>query len=600
MESTCEIARENQAKAKDCYRVQYDRKSRFRKLEEKDKVLILLPEKKNRFKLSWKGPYQIVKRINDVDYVVFIGDKERVYHINLLKKYHERDSAATSQPEEEKTHVAVVVEETEESDLKTDHIPVIPLREMKTYQDVQYSEEISTTQRSTLSQMVKDHKTAFTDLPGSTYLAECEIKLITNEPTRVHQYPLPHSQTKTVKEEVNQMLKMGVIESATSPYNAPIVLVKKKDGTTRFCIDDRKLNLMTEFDAEPLPDMDGIFAKLGKAQYFSKIDLTKGFWQIPMKEKDRLKTAFSTPDGQFQWKKMPFGMKNASAVFSRMMRKLLGPLKRDDIHNFMDDILVATETWETHLEALRAIFRRLCETRLTAKPSKCCLAFKELLFLGHQIGHGKMWPEEDKVEKLKKAEKPKSKKQVRAFLGLARYYRKFVPNFAEIVRPLTDLTKKGKSDKVEWTEECEKSFVELKEKLTSKPIVVLPDKKKQYVLRTDASDSGLGAVLLQETEGDLQPVAYASKKLSATEKNYSTIEKECLGIVWGIKKFEAYLYGTIFVQETYHRPLQYLRKNKTDNGRLMRWALQLQQYTFTLRIIPGVDNVGADYMSRLN
>ncbi|KAL8583208.1 hypothetical protein ACOMHN_053721 [Nucella lapillus] len=600
MESTCKIARVNQAKAKDRYRVQYDRKSRFRKLEEKDKVLILLPEKKNRFKLSWKGPYQIVKRINDVDYVVFIGDKERVYHINLLKKYHERDSEATSQPEEEKTHVAVVVEETEESDLKTDHIPVIPLRETETYQDVQYSEEISTTQRSTLSQMVKDHKTAFTDLPGSTYLAECEIKLITNEPTRVHQYPLPHSQTETVKEEVNQMLKMGVIESATSPYNAPIVLVKKKDGTTRFCIDYRKLNLTTEFDAEPLPDMDGIFAKLGKAQYFRKIDLTKGFWQIPMKEKDRFKTAFSTPDGQFQWKKMPFGMKNASAVFSRMMHKLLGPLKRDDIHNFMDDILVATETWETHLEALRAIFQRLCETRLTAKPSKCCLAFKELSFLGHQIGHGKMWPEEDKVEKLKKAEKPKSKKQVRAFLGLVGYYRKLVLNFAEIARPLTDLTKKGKFDKVEWTEECEKSFVELKEKLTSKPIVVLPDKEKQYVLRTDASDSGLGAVLLQETEGDLQPVAYASKKLSAAEKNYSTIKKECLGIVWVIKKFEAYLYGTIFVLETDHRPLQYLRKNKTDNGRLVCWALQLQQYTFTLRIIPGVDNVGADYMSRLN
>jgi hypothetical protein len=220
--------------------------------------------------------------------------------------------------------------------------------------------------------------------------------------------------------------------------------------------------------------------------------------------------------------------------------------------------------------------------------------------LGHKIGDGEIWPEDDKIGKLKKAEKPQNKKQLRSFLGLAGYYRKFVPNFASLATPLTDATRKMQPEKIEWSEEQETAFGDLKERLTSKPVMVLPDRHKQYVLRTDASEKGVGAVLLQEHQGDLRPVAYASKKLAHAEVNYSTIEKECLGVIWGIKKFEPYLFGTHFILETDHRPLEYLKRTKTDNGRLMRWALQLQQHTFTLRVIPGEDNIGADYMSRID
>jgi hypothetical protein len=184
---------------------------------------------------------------------------------------------------------------------------------------------------------------------------------------------------KTVKDEVQEMLRMGVIKPTVSPYNAPIVLVKKKDGSVRFCIDYRKLNDVVEFDPEPIPDIEQLFAKMGKAKYFSKLDLTKGYWQIPVKPSDRAKTAFATPSGQFQWVRMPFGLKTAGAVFTRMMRKVLEPLGRDDVESFIDNIMIATDTWEQHVEeAVEAVLNRLEEVGLTAKPSKCYLGYDEL------------------------------------------------------------------------------------------------------------------------------------------------------------------------------------------------------------------------------
>ncbi|KAL8598384.1 hypothetical protein ACOMHN_032661 [Nucella lapillus] len=590
MEETCKIAAENQCTAKKRYTAYYDKKARHRSLTTEDKVLVLLPDKHKRLQLSWKGPFPVIRKVNQVDYVIRIKGKEKVYHLNLIKKYNERETT--------QEQISVVIHEEEEEDLKTGTIPLMPLKQMEDAKDIRYAEVLTHVQTKQLQQVVERHKNVFSDLPGKTTLAECEIRVQTETPVRVAQYPLPHSQMKVVKEEIAQMEAMGVIEKSVSPYNAPIVLVKKKDNTVRFCTDYRKLNLATEFDAEPMPDIDGIFSKLSSAKYFSKLDLCKGFWQIPVKKEDRSKTAFSTPEGQYSWKRMPFGLKNASAIFSRMMRKLLSPLEREDVHNFIDDVLIASEDWEEHLKAVDLVLGRLEEEGLTAKPSKCHLGHKELAFLGHEIGNSIIKPESDKVDKLVSASRPTTKKQIRAFLGLAGYYRKFISNFAEIATPLTDATKKGKPEKVEWTEQCETAFMLLKSNLSKKPVVILPNSEQEYVLRTDASDKGIGAVLLQERDGDLRPVAYSSKKLNNAEQNYSTIEKECLGVVWAIKKFEPYLYGSHFILETDHRPLEYLKRAKTDNGRLMRWALQLQQHTFTLRVIPGVENIGADYMSR--
>jgi hypothetical protein len=491
-----------------------------------------------------------------------------------------------------------VVEETEDLAPPDQEMPLPCLVGEEFVEDIIFATTLTTKQRTQALAVAKRHEKVLTDVPLQTSLAVFDMTVESAKPIRVKQYPLPYAKIETVKEEVQAMKKLNVIEPAASPYNAPVVLVRKKDGKVRFCVDYRRLNDVTVFDAEPLPDVEHLFSGLGQATYFSKFDLSKGYWQIPIRDDIRPMTAFTTPAGQFQFTVMPFGLKNAVAVFSRMMRTLLEPLGRKDVHNFMDDILVATQTWSEHLDAIEAVLQRLEEANLSARPKKCFVGFEELSFLGHVVRKGEILPEEDKLRKIEQAPVPETKKQVRAFLGLAGYYRKFIPNFSAIALPLSDLTKKNAPNTVIWTADCEKAFRALKARLISKPVLQLPNLAEPFILRTDASDCGLGAVLLQEKAGVFHPVAYASRKLSAPESKYSTIERECLAVVWATQKFQPFLYGRTFVLETDHQPLRYLQTAKVVNSRLMRWSLLLQAYSFTVRVIPGSRNVGADYLSR--
>lgn len=403
--------------------------------------------------------------------------------------------------------------------------------------------------------------------------------------------------TKVVCEETDNMLKMKVIEPSESAYSSPIVMVRKKDQSFRFCIDMRALNRITVFDAEPMPCIEDMFSKLSGNKYISRLDLSKGYWQVPLAEKSKPLTAFKTPKGLFQFRVMAFGLVSAPATFSRLMRKLLHGM--ESIDNFLDDIIVFTKTWKEHLQVLRELFMRLRRAKLTARPSKCSIGFRQLDCLGHVVGDDKLQPHPDKVKSIEEAPRPVTKRQVRSFLGLIGFYRKFVPNFSEVAAPLTDLTKKGQPNKVNWEAAQENAFCSLKRALVSSPILKLVDLSENFILQTDASESGLGAVLLQK-EADLKmPVAYASRKLKLCEKRYSVIEKECLGIVWAVQKFSRYLYGKEFILETDHQPLVYLNRKAVANSRLMRWALILQPYRFRIEAIKGRDNVGADYLSRV-
>ena len=393
------------------------------------------------------------------------------------------------------------------------------------------------------------------------------------------------------------MLALGVIEPSNSPFASPIVLVKKPDGSNRFCADFRKVNRVTIFDAEPIPDQEELFTKLSHAKYFSKIDLSKGYWQVPMSEASKELTAFLTPDGLFQFTVMPFGLVNAPATFSRIMRRVLDGL--EGTVNYIDDILVYSSTWTEHTSTLRQLFQRLRAAGLTAKPSKCQIAQDKVEFLGHVVGNGQLTPRPEKVKAIQEISKPQTKKQLRSFLGTTNYYRKFIPNYSAIAAPLTDRLKNKEPNQVRWDETEERAFHALKLKLCNFPILRLPDLTKKFVLRTDASDTGVGAVLLQEHENEKFPVSYASRKLLDREKSYSVIEKECLAIIWAIQKFEAYLYGNEFDLETDHQSLTYMQRTKVANNRVMRWSLALQPYRFRLVSIKGSDNVGADVLSRL-
>ena len=326
------------------------------------------------------------------------------------------------------------------------------------------------------------------------------------------------------------MLDLGIIRTSASPYASPIVIVKKKEGSNRICVDYRKLNKVTVADPEPIKTPKDQLQRLGKSNYFSKIDLSKGYWQIPVAEENVKKTAFVTSDGNYEFIRMPFGMKNSGATLVRGLRMLISDL--ENVDSYIDDLIVYTEDWDTHIRVLDELMNRLQQANLTARPTKCVFGAKSVEFLGHQVGFDWIRVIDDNLEKIRMAQRPTTKKEVRSFLGLVNYYRAHIPLFAAISAPLSDLTPKGQPNKVQWGEAKEKAFLTLQERLLKKPILKLPDHQKPFILRTDTSNCGLGgASLMQEHDDKLYSVAYTSKKLSSAECKYSTLERECLAIV---------------------------------------------------------------------
>ena len=318
-----------------------------------------------------------------------------------------------------------------------------------------------------------------------------------------------------------------------------------------------------------------------------------------MAPEDKYKTAFTTPQGQFQWTIMPFGLKTAGAVFSRIMRLVLQPLQLPDGMNFMDDVMLGTMTWGRQLEVLRILFARFREVQLAARPTKCQLGEMQLCFLGHTLRQGIITPEDDKLRRIEDARPPSTKKELRSFLGLMGYYRKFVADFAKRALPLTELTKGKLPERIAWSSKCQEAFEDLKRALVSSPVLALADPTLDFTLRTDASGIALGAVLLQDHGRGLQPVSFISRKLSDAERRYHTIEQECLAVVWALRKFYPYLYGRKFVLECDHHPLQYIDRIRPVSRRLMGWAVELQSMVFEFRHIPGSENREADFLSRM-
>ena len=312
---------------------------------------------------------------------------------------------------------------------------------------------------------------------------------------------------ESLRKDIADMIKMGVISESDSPYASPVVVVKMKDNTSRVCVDYRKLSKLTVIDPEPMPTAGHLFQKLSGDKFFTKIDVSKGSWQITTPEEDIPKTAFVTPDGSYEFLKMPFGMIKSAATLRRAMKKLIKDL--DDVDFYWDDILVHTHTWEEHIKAVRELSARLLRAGMTIRPTKCIFGASCVDFLGHRLEQGVLGLHEENVEKIKNAPRPGTKKQVRSFIGLAGYYRDFIPNFAAIAAiaaPLSDLTRKGEPNKVEWGEGQEKAYQTIKSYLTSEPILRLPDPAKTYFLRTDVSNNGIGAVSMQRHEEKLFPV----------------------------------------------------------------------------------------------
>ena len=405
---------------------------------------------------------------------------------------------------------------------------------------------------------------------------------------------LPFNQRREVKDLIDAMLEKKVIEPSQSPWCSPIVLVKKKDGSTRFCVDFRQVNAVTRKDAQPLPRIDDTLDVLGSAKWFSSLDLASGYWQVEVCPEDREKTAFVTPYGLFQFRVMPFGLTNAPATFQRLMEEVLSGLHWTTCLVYLDDILIFSATVEDHLVRLRDVLDRLKNAGLKIKPSKCHLMRKSIKYLGHVVSEHGIKTDPEKTRCVADWPTPSNAHELRQFLGLAGYYRRFVKNFAVIAAPLFHLTENHQA--WNWTLQCNAAFFKLKESLVTSPVLAYPVFSIGFVVDTDASGEGLGPVLSQNIEGHDHVISYASRTLNKAERKYCATRREMLAL---IQHFRAYLYGKRFTVRTDHSSLKWLQSFHEPEGQVARWLETLSEYDFEVLHRPGKKHTNADSLSRM-
>ena len=416
---------------------------------------------------------------------------------------------------------------------------------------------------------------------GRTSMLKHKIFTGNASPVRQRVRRIPPSRRKEVQELLTGMLKQNVIKPSDSPWASPVVLVKKKDGSLRFCVDYRKLNEVTRKDAYPLPRVDDTLNTLAGSRWFTTLDLISGYWQVEVAEADREKTAFCTTEGLYEFTVMPFGLCNAPATFQRMMDLVLTGLQWSDCLVYLDDVIILGRTFDEHLKNLEAVFQRLRQAGLKIKPSKCTFFQHEVNYLGHVVSQHGVSADPKKVDKVAAWPTPKSTKEVQQFLGFAGYYRRFVKSFADIARPLHRLTEKRTS--FHWSKDCQEAFERLRKALVSAPVLAYPDYTRPFILDTDASNTGIGAVLSQvDSDGRERAIAYASRALSKPERQYCVTRRELLAVVYFVRHFKLFLAGQPFTLRTDHGALTWLRNFKDPEGQLARWLESLQQFNFEI------------------
>ena len=608
-----QIAKRNLQESQSKMKVWYDRKAKSRCFEPGDRVLVLFPVVGNPLQAKYSGPYKVVKKISDTNYLVKTPDRRKetqVCHINMLKAYHEKpkpelvtlnNRLGLESPTHSKDCVGQVAEKEEDTEsevrLGNDQQP-IKLQNSQILNDLDTKlSHLPSVQRKELAEVISQHIEVFPDVPSKTNLIEHDVDVGDSAPIKQHPYRVSPMKKELLDKEVQYMLKNDIIEESQSNWSSPCILVPKHDGGFRFCTDFRKVNDKTKSDSFPIPRIADCIDQIGNAKFVSTFDMLKGYWQVPLTQRAREISAFVTPSGLYQYKVMPFGMKNAPATFQRMVNKLVRDI--DGCEGYIDDVVIFSDNWSDHIRQIERFFQIMREAKLTINLMKSEFGKATVKYLGHIVGQGQVRPLDAKIQTIVKYPIPTSRKELARFLGMAGYYRNFCLNFSDIAAPLTNLL--SKKVKFVWTDDCQLAFDKVKLLLQKSPVLKSPDYEKPFKLIIDSSDVGTGSVLVQEASDGLDhPVSYFSKKFLKYQKNYSVVEKETLGLVLALEHFDVYLGSTPFKIKVYtdHNPLTFLKTMKNKNQRLVRWSLALQEYNLEIQHIPGSENVVADALSR--
>ena len=552
----------------------FDKKTVNRSLEEGDLVLCRVPGMSHKLEEAWHGPYPVLEKLNRVDYRIEVGKgRQKVLHINNMKRFQIR--------EEDVMRLAVVAEDFEE-----DKDVGLTMRGRCKDFDAEK-----------LDQLKAEFPDVFSDLPGKTEV--CSLVINTGEAPPISSVPyrIPDRMKEGVRQEVGKLVEIGVAIPSHSPWASPIVPVPKTDGTIRLCIDYRKLNTLTVADPYYMTTLEEILERVGNSGCLSKLDLSKGFYQIGIEKESIEKTAFITPFGKFAFTRMPFGLRNAPAIFQRTMEVV----PRDCYEYsapYIDDIVVFSRNGEEHVEQLKEVFSALRKNGLTIKLQKCEFGKTHLEYLGHLIGNGELAVPKHRATAMADFIRPRTKRQLRSFLGAASYYRRFIKDFASFSSLLSADTSKFAPGVVNWSEEKLRAFQHLQVCLVDVCVLTIPSQEDCFVLHTDASGAGIGATLNVLREGVEKPVAYFSRQLQGAQRRYSATELEGLAIFKAIHFFDHFLYGQKFTVVTDHKALVYLLKSRKLNKRLHGWVLKLLDFNFEIVYRPGKQNQDADGLSR--
>ena len=471
--------------------------------------------------------------------------------------------------------------------------------------DIELGEQLSDGEKNQVYGMLEGLRTVFGRTQGDVGRANVSphvIELYNHSPIWQKPRRFAEPVNREIEEQCGELLSMDIIEPSSSRYSSPIVPIRKKDGQLRLCVDYRKINAVTVKDKFPMPNLaDSIYAT-HDINFYTKLDMVKGYYQIPLAEDSRQYTAFSTAHNHYQFKTLSFGLTNSGIAFQRNMQEILADFGFRNIVIYIDDILIFNRTFDEHVSLVGKVLKTLANHGIKVKMSKCEFFRQEVSFLGHVISREGIRKSPEYIEKIRSYPRPSSVTELRQFLGLVNFQNKFVPHCSEIAKPLSVLTGGHKTRKLIWTEEMNNSFDTLKSELLKDVALSYPDyseEAEKLQLFVDASGIGAGGVLVQKQKGELRTIAYASMTFTKAQSRYSTIDRELLAIRWGVKTFRPFIFGVSFFIYTDHKPLLFLNNMSHESSRHMRILTELSEYDFQIRYKPGVENSAADAMSRI-